>query len=315
MVARWRERVLKKLGAVTGFVGWEYPRDPKTGTYHLHANVLLLTPFWADGGAEFRRKTTAHFGKMVERGDNKPERQNYWWRDNGRMQNVDELVKYPFKPNSLEGADDAELAWLFRETFGQRVTNILGPIQEWRRSRKERGLRVFKMKNQLRLRFVCEISAEENAMQDREGDDGEGGGRGENVIVGREAPSFRNGLWATSGTLVWNYNSQPAEKNLNSRRRLETMLGYMADAKADYAASGAPDTAIAMQMRDAVLAGENGETNLRALWRSQGDEYIVHNDTISSHANDTDSVIEEWDFPDPPPDNVIQFAERKKQTP
>lgn len=305
MVARWRERVLKPLGAQVGFVGWEYPRDEETGTYHLHANVLLLTPFWLDGGAEFREKTTGHFGEVVERGDEPPERQNYWWRDNGRMQSVEELVKYPFKPNSLAGADDEELAWLFHETFNQRVTNILGPISEWRKSRKDRGLKVFRMKQEIRLRFVCNISAEDNCFDDDPSEREDVGSGGENVIVGREAPSFRNGLWATSGTLVWNFNSIPAQNAIKSRRRLDAMCGYWADARADYVASGAPDPEVARKIRDAALAGENGETNLRALWRSQGANYIVHNDTISSHGSDEDSVIDFEDEWDPPPNNVI----------
>lgn len=291
-IARWRERVLKKLGVKTGFVGWEYPRNDD-GSYHLHANVLIKTPFFADRGAALRSKTHEHFGS--------------WWKDCGKINNVSELVKYPFKPNSIDGANDAELAWLHGQTFGERICNILGPIQKWRKHRKESGLKVFKMRQELRLRFVCRISAEDNCFDDDPTERADVGSGGENVIVGREAPSFRNGLWATSGTLVWNYNPQPDQKALKSRRRLDAMHGYWADARADYVASGAPDVAVARQMRDAALAAENGDTNLRALWVAGGDQYIVHNDTITSRTDDAESLIEEWFDPPPPPDNVIQL--------
>lgn len=292
-VARWRERVLKKLGIQVGFVGWEYPRNDD-GTYHLHANVLIKTPYFLDRGEAFRARTHAHFGT--------------WWKDNGKIENVQELVKYPFKPNSIRGAEADELKWLYHETFGERITNILGPIQKWRKTRKESGLKVFRMKQQLRLRYVCRISAEDNCFDEFDDEKHDVGSGGENVIVGRESPSFRNGLWATSGTLVWNYNSSPDIKAIKSQRRLKTMMGYWADARVDYAASGAPDPAIARQMRDAALAGENGETNLRALWRAAGSEYIVHNDTITSHDEDG-VVIEDYD------DNVLSFSKHTEDPP
>jgi len=297
-MARWRERVLKDLGVVVGFTGLEFPRDEEDESYHLHANVLVRTPYFFDGGEAFRTETQAHFGT--------------WWKDNGQIGNVAELVKYPFKPNSLKGADSSELKWLFDQTFGRRIIRLMGPVSEFRKERKESGKRVFRVKGDLRLRYVCRISAEENGLSEDGGD--EGGGAGENIIVGREAPSFRNSMWATSGTLVYNYNPAPPEHRQGSRRRLETMLGYMADAKADYAASGAPDADIARQFRDALLSNED-ESGLRALWNKAGGSYIVHNDTISSQDNESEGgaeVVELFPEPDPPPKQA-KFLEPKSE--
>ncbi|UMA67307.1 hypothetical protein LVO79_21195 (plasmid) [Roseivivax marinus] len=295
-MAKWRERVLTKLGVQVGFTGLEFPRNPD-GSYHLHANVLIQTPLFFDGGAEFRELTHRHFGT--------------WWRDNGRIGDLRELVKYPFKPNSMEGADPAELAWLFHSTFRRRITRLMGPIAEFRRGRKEDGLRVFRLRNRYRLREVAQILPAENAeSEDEDEKDGPGGG-GENILVARAAPSFLDGMWASPSILIWNYNPKPAEANRRSHKRLETVHRWMADARADWELAGAPDPLVAREMAAAALR-DDGDTNLRALWRreSAADSrgiYIVHNETISSPDDDGGGELVIEDDPDPPPNNVIQL--------
>ena len=317
-MARWRERILKKLGIVVGFTGLEFPRDAD-GTYHLHANVLLKTPFFLDGGAEFRELTHAHFGT--------------WWREAGGIENLHELVKYPFKPNSLDGADGDELAWLFHSTFKRRITRIMGPISEFRKQRKEDGLRVFKFKRKYRLREVGRILPRDNGfpepIEELEDDLDSGGGGGENILIAKVAPNFADGFWAQPSVLVMNYNPQANwMTNAKSHKRLETLWGWMSDALSDWDAAGAPDPRVAQQFAQAARQGVSGGGKLRALWNSEaarakaegrGAEYIVHNGTISSQEQDM-SLIDMHDrFTDPPPKEpddtgkVIQFPAKKTE--
>jgi hypothetical protein len=319
MMARWRERILKKLGVTVGFTGLEFPRDAD-GTYHLHANILLKTPFFLDGGEEFRELTHAHFGT--------------WWKDNGEIKNLHELVKYPFKPNSLDGADADELAWLFHSTFKRRITRIMGPIAEFRKQRKEDGLRVFKFKQQYRLREVGSISLRDNAMHEPiEGLEDEldsGGGGGENILIAKIAPNFADGCWAQPSVLVMNYNPEANWiTNAKSHKRLETLWGWMTDALSDWEAAGAPDPKVAQQFAQAAREGVSGGGKLRALWDSEaarakaegrGAKYIFNNGTISSHEKDMLVIDKQDRFTDPPPKEsdetckVIKFPAKNIET-
>ena len=196
----------------------------------------------------------------------------------------------------------------------------MGPISEFRKQRKEDGLRVFKFKRKYRLREVGRILPRDNGfpepIEELENDLDSGGGGGENILIAKVAPNFADGCWAQPSVLVMNYNPEANwMTNAKSHKRLETLWGWMSDALSDWDAAGAPDPRVAQQFAQAARQGVSGGGKLRALWNSEaarakaegrGAEYIVHNGTISSHEQDMSLVDLDDRFTDPPPKDLIE---------
>jgi len=287
-LARWREEVLEPLGIECIFQGIEFPGDEEKGhSYHLHANVLIVPPFLHDDGwSQFLHDTHKHFGTH--------------WRDNGKIENLREMCKYPFKPNDVQGADAYELKWLYENTFGMRIFEALGGFREWRRSIKDQGLKVGRIGGKTYLRhpqppIFNEDPDEDGELKPRDKSNPE------NIIVGRMTPGFYATLWSEPAVLIMNYN--PNSVFEKSRERLLEVQIYSDEARRIWDAKGAPDPQIALAMAKAAIADD--VTNVRALWKS--DPYIVHNGTISS---DEHEVIEETFVPledDPPDPPEIDF--------
>ncbi len=89
-----------------------YP--PDTPLYNLHANLVT----WPT-----RRMKRLEWQSYLQQ---TWDRLGTHWRDNGRIDNENELVKYIFKPTELLGASDTELAWLYKETQRLKFAQPLG---------------------------------------------------------------------------------------------------------------------------------------------------------------------------------------------
>ena len=283
-LARWRAEARVRFGIRILFQGLEFPRDAD-GTYHLHANILYVPPLMLNGEwEEFLAWSHAWFGT--------------WIKDNGRIQNIREMVKYPFKPNDVRGADGHELKWLYENTFKTRIVEALDTFREWRSWKNSQNLKVGRIAGRTYLRRPQPIFAE------RLDDDGEKKERDrsspENIIIARMTPGFYATLWSEPAILVMNYNPRTIFEK--SRERLLEVELYSHEARAIWDAKGAPDPATALAMAAAAKADD--ATNVRALWRS-ANFYIVHNGTITSRDEGRGGfeLIEDLADPPDPPEN------------
>lgn len=321
---KWRHIARRDFGVIFGFVGFEFPRCPKTGTYHLHVNVMFRTPLFLDKGEAWRKFTSEFFGS--------------WWRDAGQITNLKEMLKYPFKPNDVAGCEGDELVWLAEQMFNLRITELLGPVNALRKQRREAGLKVAMVKGQPVLRTpykVRKTAAEEAAeeLQKRideanpEAAEDRKKGEAYNIIIGRMMPSFRSTPWAQSATLVFNYNPEPFWDR--DRERLLFLSKNQMEARAIWDAKGCPDPQTAMAFAKACRTADNvvalsSERRVAREKRDSGEAaYIVHNETISvpevfndllrEWEGDGENIIELWSEPadldfDPPPEKPDYLA-------
>lgn len=96
-----------------------------TVLYHVHANVLYwpkrnISTLWP----EFLRYTEKFMDAH--------------WRDNGRVEKVEEIVKYCSKPADTLAATDDELVWLYRQTQRLKICQPLGEFKTWMKGLKDR---------------------------------------------------------------------------------------------------------------------------------------------------------------------------------
>lgn len=317
---KWRFEASRDFGVTFGFVGLEFPRC-EDGTYHIHANVLYKTPLFLDRGDAWRAFTHQFFGS--------------WWHDAGRIQNVRELVKYPFKPNDVKGCEGEELVWLADSLFNLRIMELLGPINELRRERRDRGLKVTSVRGTPVWRKVDPImrdkKPEPELMYDEDGVIVEAPPpqprEGFNIIVSRVMPSFLRTPWAEGATLIYNYVANPISEK--AQDRLKYVQEYQQRAREVWDAKGCPDPQTAKAFADAVRTADNVVALSRERQKKRenhgGGEapYMVHNETISvpEHFGDLvetwegtgENVVEMWSEPcisgPPEPDRPPRYLD------
>ncbi|NNH80657.1 hypothetical protein HLH89_06385 [Rhizobium laguerreae] len=193
-----------------------YP--PETVLYHIHANVIYW-PTRAMRSGEWKcfLRATHRFMKAE-------------WRDNGKVEKVEEIVKYCSKPNDTLAASDDELVWLYRETQRLKICQPLGDFKAWMKTleeRKEKVVRVHLGRGDGRLERVKKGKRERPVDEDddagAEDAAAEGGEVPEkperrernepgeaspptNIVIGLSLPQWRHSPWSEPMIMVQHYD-------------------------------------------------------------------------------------------------------------
>ena len=137
-ISRWAFEVRQMFGIELFVRTFEFPRNA-AGTYHLHANIVfeprhrLTKKRWR----EFKDFTDGYFKTII--------------KDAGEIKNINEIVKYVTKPESLLGAEASELAWLVNETFNKRMFSAFGEFARFRRTLRESDKKIVPHEGSLTL--------------------------------------------------------------------------------------------------------------------------------------------------------------------
>ena len=190
-----------------------YP--PETVLYHVHANVIYW-PTRAMRSGEWERflRDTHRFMKAE-------------WRDNGKVEKVEEIVKYCSKPNDTLAASDDELVWLYHQTQRLKICQPLGDFKTWMKTleeRKEKVVRVHlgrgdgrleRVKKGKRERPVDEddnagaedVAAEDSATPEkRERSEPGEASPPANIVIGLSLPQWRHSPWAEPAIMLQHYD-------------------------------------------------------------------------------------------------------------
>lgn len=229
-ISKWAHRV-KKFGVKVVFRGIEFTRktaeergmtdrySPDTILYHVHANVIYWPTRNMKGEWEkFLQETHEFIGSE--------------WKDNGRVESVEEIVKYCSKPADTLAASDDELAWLYRQTQRLKICQPLGPFADWLRDlnkRKEKVVRVHVGHGDGKLMRVRKLSRKVDDGEPTDTEDGSGedgalpadprekperkkrnepgdGSPPANIVLGLSLPQWRHSPWAEPMIMVQHYD-------------------------------------------------------------------------------------------------------------
>ena len=264
--AQWADQV-HDIDVV--FRGIEFTVKQRDGdnflSVHVHANVLY-TPRRLLKETEWQAFLTGADAQF----------HGYWWKDCGKLERANEAIKYPFKPIELEvltdeptAEKDAQLGWLFTQTFGLPMTQPLGAFRAWcndtfwtvdvaadgkprRRQHRKAGLVDFEGGAVLdviavRKRIGKRRDAHKIVRDDRL--------PRENMLLGYTMPQRRFSPWASPLALVMNPTALPMTvcgqetlDRIDARRRALLPNWYM---------NGAPDPEVALTVGRA-WAGDAG---------------------------------------------------------
>ncbi|NEI32211.1 hypothetical protein GR232_36090 [Rhizobium leguminosarum] len=161
-----------------------------TVLYHVHANVL----YWPKRNIE---KLWPKFLQYTEKF------MGAHWRDNGRVEKVEEIVKYVSKPADTLAATDDELVWLYRETQRLKICQPMGEFLLWLRELKKQRKKIARVHvgrgdgKLMRVKKGKRGGAEEDAA-DEDGNviEGSEADKGDDIGAVREAPKKRERMGA-----------------------------------------------------------------------------------------------------------------------
>lgn len=233
-ITRWVDEARARYDVEVIFRGDEYTfkiGDLLNSGAHFHVNVAYLPH------RKLTRKQWAEFLSWTKR-----RLGGVHWKDNGRLKDVRELVKYICKLGTGEndqtgsvGIDQLspqDLAWFHRETFKAQNVACLGSFGAFRRDLKEAGQRIAYIRGHLRRVDKCPSPPRATEERVREA------GQVENVVISRQLPNHRFGPVAEPCLLIMGYNPNP--KTEAGRKGLAFIQSCQAQS-AEWARENDPD--------------------------------------------------------------------------
>lgn len=234
---------------------------PDTVLYHVHANVMtwptrrMRDEEWKAFLAMTWTAVKAH------------------WKDNGRLQDAAELVKYCFKPGQLDGATDHEILWLYEQTRRLKIAQPLGVFAAFMRELEEAGEKVVRKRRGSSSELVRVRKSERfdhAAREERDAKESTSAGAGPgNVLLGISLPQWRWTPWAEPMLLVRGYDPSPVGEG--DRRRLDDLYAERGLLRQAWDASGAPEPSVAL-----AVAAEYASGKVTAMPARRDGPYRVH---------------------------------------
>lgn len=199
--------------------GMEDRYDPDTVLYHTHANVV----YWPT-----RRMKDEEFQRFLKFTRDSV---GAWWRDNGKVERLEEVIKYCCKPSDTLSSGDDELVWLYHATSKLKICQPLGLFRKWRAELEEAGEKTVRVNvgrgegRLLRVKKMNRKLADDNEAdgEAREGEEGasddapeeslkredrpEGSAPAANIVLGMTLPQWRHSPWAEPLIIVQHYDA------------------------------------------------------------------------------------------------------------
>ncbi|WHA42976.1 hypothetical protein [Agrobacterium larrymoorei] len=237
-ISRWAHNAQKKYGVEVLYRGIEFTRataaerdaeahargqpsnlseryGAATVLYHVHANVL----YWPTRVLKEKGKTWEDFLRFTH------EATGAWWKDNGKVEAVEELVKYCSKPNDTLKSSADELVWLYHATQRLKLCQPLGEFKVWMKALEAAGEKVVRVhvgRGDGRLMRVKKRQKADKDSKDGEAEtdtaasedddksdaatDVEKKAPPSNMLLGMTLPQWRHSPWAEPLIMVQRYD-------------------------------------------------------------------------------------------------------------
>ena len=287
-ISKWACEIRERFDIEVHCRVFEMPRN-EDGTYHLHANILYQPMQKLPEGMwdEFLKFTHAYFGTV--------------WEDHGKIRNINEIVKYPFKPENLQNLhkNPEEVKWLYDELFNRRIFTAMGDFKKFRKKIKDSGKKVViiggKVYYQKKERFTNRNDKSPEKEERRDKKDAE------NIILAITAPQFFTS-YKEPVAVVKNLNMAPfGEKSME---RLADLLHVQAKTKDYWVQNGAPSVEVALAQLKAIEIANNVEVlntkKKTGLYSSQKNDNCP--DLFDMNTNIVEFKTDKTEkFTDPPP--------------
>lgn len=235
-ISKWAHKAQKKYGVKVLYRGIEFTRataaerdaeahargqasdlseryGADTVLYHVHANVL----HWPTRVMKEEGKTWNDFLRFTH------DATGAWWRDNGKVEKVEELVKYCSKPNDTLKSSADELVWLYHATQRLKLCQPLGEFKVWMKALEDAGEKVVRVHvgrgdgrlMRVKKRGKTDKDSEDGDAEKKKASEAEKKKASEeferkpppsNMLLGMTLPQWRHTPWAEPLIMVQRYD-------------------------------------------------------------------------------------------------------------
>lgn len=134
-ISKWSHKIQRDYGIEVVCRIYEMPRN-SDGTYNLHANILYIPPLMQKPAwLSFLAETHGHFETVL--------------KDNGKIEDLDEVIKYVFKGDDIETMNEAEAVWLHDSLYKMRLFSAFHGYKDFRSELKESGKKLVSVKGKI----------------------------------------------------------------------------------------------------------------------------------------------------------------------
>lgn len=279
--------------------GMEDRYDPDTILYHVHANVV----YWPT--RRLKDEKSQEFLKFTH------DSVGAWWRDNGKVERLEEVIKYCCKPSDTLSSGDDELVWLYHATTKLKICQPLGLFRKWRAELEEAGektvrvnvgrgegklLRVKKMNRKLddkagdgeAAEGEEEASADTSQAKPKREDRSESSAAAVNVVLGMTLPQWRHSPWAEPLIIVQHYDPSRLSEESSC-----DIAAWQRQAWEWWDESCAPVPEEALRVAKMAMDAEMSSDDIREV--ADAACYIVHTCRLTVRHEDEEMDEEELD--------------------
>lgn len=311
-ISKWASAV-EEFGVRVLYRGIEFTRDtaaergmaekydPDTILYHVHANVV----FWPT-----RKMKDDEFHKFLKFTHDSV---GAWWHDNGKVERLEEVIKYCCKPSDTLSSGDDELVWLYHSTSKLKICQPLGQFRQWRAELNKAGEKTVRVNigrgegkllciKKMNRKLTDEDEADEEATEGDEGasddapeeslkreDRPKGSAPAANIVLGMTLPQWRHSPWAEPLIIVQHYDPLKLSDEAGGDIR-----EWQRQARVWWDESFAPQPEEALRVARMAMDAAMSSDDIREA--AEAACYIVH--TCRPTVRETDNDIDIGDLED-----------------
>ncbi|MFG6596282.1 hypothetical protein ACGYK4_17195, partial [Sulfitobacter sp. 1A13368] len=154
-ISKWANRIKREFGIEVVCRIYEMPRNAD-GTYNLHANVIYIPPYMGElGWLSFLGDLHTSFDTILQ--------------DAGKIDDLNEVIKYVFKGDDIENMDADEAVWLHDALYNMRIFSAFNGYKDFRSELKDSGKKLVSIKG--RIVYMLKPKCHRNKDEDDEYDD------------------------------------------------------------------------------------------------------------------------------------------------
>jgi len=314
-ISRWASKAQEKWGVNVLYRGIEFTRataaerdaeahargqasdlsgryKPHTVLYHVHANIL----YWPTRVMKEEGKSWTDFLRSTHKAT------GAWWRDNGKIEKVEELVKYCSKPNDTLKSSAKELVWLYQATQRLKLCQPLGHFKDWMKALEAAGEKVVRVHvgrgdgRLMRVKKRQKADKDSNDEKKKDGDESDAAtdvkkkAPPSNMLLGMTLPQWRHTPWAEPLIMVQRYDP--------SKTSFDKVSGdieiWKRAAREMWDENFGPEPEEALRVARIAREAQMSEDDIREAAEA-AEAYIVHTCRPTVCADDEEVAPEELD--------------------
>lgn len=276
-ISKWAHKVRREYGVEVVCRIYEMPRN-RDGSYHLHANLIYIPPKMTKPGWKlFLQDVHDHFDTVL--------------KDNGKIEDLDEVIKYVFKGDDIEMMTADEAVWLHDSLYNMRLFSAFQGYKDFRNELKDSGKKLVSIKGHIHYMWKpkCHRNRDEDEdYEDEDQEEREHPMEVKNVLLTTLQPTAMLSPIKEPVLVIQGYDPTiDVTKDTRAAARYIDIMMHQVEATDAWR----QNTSITIETaRTYAEAAKNGATNVAPLGAKRRSSYNVHTYTTTVLRNEESNL-------------------------